>query len=222
MKPLNNKERTKAFYKVFGLFLICFVLAMILGFSTMNLNKVMDYTSRKQLEGLKNDLTFQQKIFQPNIDNATKRLKDLPGYKEKRLDLNVTKSDIETSLKKIMSEWKPDEKNPQYIMYKNIVDIYFALESATDDKFKLEDQLSAKENVVINGTGDMQRIKDMRDALSQENQSLKTEKASLNNNVITLQELVTKMQTQLSKCRDSLRSCIDINKGYKQQLNKAK
>jgi hypothetical protein len=43
MKPLNSRERAKAFYKVAGLFVICFVLAILLGFATMNANKVTDY-----------------------------------------------------------------------------------------------------------------------------------------------------------------------------------
>lgn len=222
MKPLNSNERAKAFYKVTGLFVICFILAMVLGFSTMNVNKVMDYTSRKQLEGLKNNLTFQEKIFQPNIDDATKKLKDMPDYKAKVLDLNATKSDIETSLKKIMSEWKGDEKDQQFIMYKNIVDTYFALESAYEAKFKLQEQLDAKENVVQVGSGDLQRTKDMRDELEKANMSLKAEKDNLSSNVTNLQGQVAKLQNQLGRCRDSLRNYIDINKGLRQQISKLK
>jgi hypothetical protein len=222
MKPLNSNERAKAFYKVAGLFVICFILAMALGFSTMNVNKVMDYTSRKQLEGLKNNLIFQEKIFQPNIDDATKKLKDLPNYKAKVLDLNATKSDIETSLKKIMSEWKGDEKDQQFIMYKNIVDVYFALESAYEAKLKLEEQLDAKENVVQVGSGDLQRTKDMRDELQKANVSLKSEKDILSNTVTNLQGQNIKLQNQLIRSRDSLKYYIDVNKGLKQQISKLK
>jgi chromosome segregation ATPase len=222
MKPLNSNERAKAFYKVAGSFVICFILAMALGFSTMNVNKVMDYTSRKQLEGLKNNLIFQEKIFQPNIDDATKKLKDLPNYKAKVLDLNATKGDIETSLKKIMSEWKGDEKDQQFIMYKNIVDIYFALESAYEAKLKLEEQLDAKENVVQVGSGDLQRTKDMRDELQKANVSLKSEKDILSNNVTNLQGQNVKLQNQLIRSRDSLKYYIDVNKGLKQQISKLK
>jgi chromosome segregation ATPase len=222
MKPLNSNERAKALYKVAGLFVICFILAIALGFSTMNVNKVMDYTSRKQLEGLRNNLIFQEKIFQPNIDDATKKLKDLPNYKAKVLDLNATKGDIETSLKKIMSEWKGDEKDQQFIMYKNIVDVYFALESAYEAKLKLEEQLEAKENVVQVGSGDLQRTKDMRDELQKANVSLKSEKDILSNNVTNLQGQNVKLQNQLIRCRDSLKYYIDVNKGLKQQISKRK
>ncbi|GEM_PF-385715 len=222
MKPLNSNERAIAFYKVIVSFVICFVLAMVLGFSTMNVNKVMDYASRKQLEGLKNNLTFQEKIFRPNIDDATRKLNDLANYKTKVLDLNATKGDIETSLKKIMSEWKVNEKDQQYIMYKNIVDTYFALESAYDAKFKLEDQLEAKENVVKVGSGDLQHTKDLRDELEKANTSLKSEKDILSNNVSNLQGQVTRLQNQLDSCRNSLRNYRDINKALEQQIKKSK
>ena len=46
MKPLNKKERNKAFFKVTGLFLIAFVIALLLGFTTMNMGNVSEKSSR--------------------------------------------------------------------------------------------------------------------------------------------------------------------------------
>jgi hypothetical protein len=217
MKPLNSTERTKAFYKVIGLFVLCFALAILLGFSTMNVNKMMDYASRKQLEGLRNDLLFQEKVFQPNIENATKKLQDLPHYKERSLILEDLVTSINVTLEKIKSEWTVDETNPQYIMYKNIVETYFALQKAYIDKFKLEEQLEAKENVVVNGSGDLQREINKRDDLENENKSLKSNLSTLNTNVADLQSQAERLQKQLTKCRDSLKICLVENRGYKQQ-----
>jgi hypothetical protein len=222
MKPLNSKERTRAFYKVVSMFIFCFSIAMLLGFSTMSVNKMADYSTRKQLEALKNDLVFQEKIFQPNIDDATKKLKDLSNYKEKTLDLNATKSDIETSLKNIMSVWKVDEESAQYLMYKNVLDVYFALESAYDGKFKLEEQLEATKGVNQSVDYDLQRVIDRRDELEKENKILKSEKENSGSNLENMQGQNEKLQNQLIKCRDSLKICMYENKGYIQQIKKLK
>lgn len=222
MKPLNSNERAKAFYKVTGLFVVCFILAMLLGFSTMNVNKVTDYACKKQVEELKSGLQFQETVFQPNIDNATKKLKDLSAYKEKSLDPNATKSDIETSLKKIMSEWKVDETDQRYIMYKNITDMYFALESAYDSKFKLEEQLARKEGDVKTVDSDLQRVIDRRDELERENKFLKSDKGDLVSNFEKAQSQSDRLQRQLKNCRDSLRYFLDINKGLRDEINKLK
>ena len=53
MKPLNIKDRSKAFLKVVGLFLICFAIAMILGFTTMNAGRLTDSASNKDLKELR-------------------------------------------------------------------------------------------------------------------------------------------------------------------------
>jgi chromosome segregation ATPase len=228
MKPLNSRERTKAFYKVAGLFILCFVLAMLLGFSTMNVNKVTDYATKRQLDKYKNDLKFQETVFQPNILDATNKLHDLQNYKAKVLDPNATKSDIEASLKKIMSELKADS-DQHYVMYKNIVDIYFALESAYDSKFKLEEKLEAKEGDVKNVDVDLQRVKDLRDELdnnnkkmNESNKTLTDQNAFLSSNISSLKGDIVKLQNQLVKSRDSLKYYLDINKGLKQQINKLK
>jgi hypothetical protein len=208
MKPLNSKERARAFYKVIGWFAFCFALAVLLGYCTMNVNNYTDYESRKQLESLKNDLIFLEKVFQPNIEDATKKLADLPKYKEKNLIPDDIATSINVSLENIKKEWKVDEKDPLYVMYKNIVDVYFALKSTYVNKFKLEEQLEAKESVVKSGSGDLQRVISRRDELEKENQSLKSEKDLLISNAINLQSQADKLQSQLKNSRDSLKLCM--------------
>jgi chromosome segregation ATPase len=97
------------------------------------------------------------------------------------------------------------------------------------NKFKLEENLEAKEKVVASGSGDLQRVSAKKDELEEENKTLKSDKDNLTANIATmqtqtetLQNQSAKLQSQLSKCRDSLRTCQDINKGYRQQLNKSK
>lgn len=207
MKPLNSKERAEAFYKVIGLFVFCFILAILLGFATMKEKNVADYTARKQLDAIKNNLMFQEKVFQPNIEDATKKLQDLPNYKAKNLVFDDLATSINVSLENIKKEWKVDEKDPHYIMYKNIVDVYFALKSTYVNKFKLEEQLEAKESVVKSGSGDLQRVVSRRDELEKENLSLKSEKDLLSSNAKNLQSQADKLNNQLVAYQDSLKKC---------------
>jgi len=229
MKPVNIKERSKAFYKVTGLFVICLLLASLLGFVTMREKNVGDYTARKQLESLRSNLMFQENVFRPNIESATKKLQELPDYKEKNLAFDDLTTSVNVSLENIKKEWKVDENDPQYVMYKNIVDIYFALKSTYINKFKLEENLEAKEKDVRSGSGDLQRVAAKKEELEQENKDLKTDYenlttsfSSLQSQTENLQNQNVKLQSRLSKCRDSLRYYIDINKGLKQQLNRPK
>jgi hypothetical protein len=215
MKPINSKERSKALLKVTGLFLLCFILAMLLGFSTMNANKVTDYTCRKQLEELNNDLKFLNTVFEPNIDEATRNLQDLPNYKERQ----KTPADIETSIKIALGNIKKDwiEDDQQYNMYKNIVDTYFALESAYLDKFKLEEQLEQKERVTQTADGDLNRELKIRDGFAKDNESLKLEIRNLNSDIKIQQSLAESRKRELGNCRDSLKRCMRDLKAFRQR-----
>ena len=183
----------------------------------MNVNNYTDYASRKQLEALQNDLLFQEKVFQPNIDDATRKLTDLPKYKEKNLIPADITSSINVSLEKIKKDWKVDEKDQKYIMYKNVVDIYFALESNYLNTFKQEERLAEKEGVVQTGAGDLTRELKIRDGLEKENQSLKSEKDLLSTNAEKFQTQADKLQNQLIKCRDSLTRCMRDIKVFRQR-----
>lgn len=222
MKPLNSRERAKAFYKVVGLFVLCLVLALILGFSTMNTNKAIDYTLKKQLDKYEVDSRFQKMTFQPNILNASRDLKDLSNYKARSLNPDDIETSINVSLENIKKEWKADEADPQFQLYKNVVEIYFALKSAYIEKFNLEDQLAAKESDVKSGSGDLQRVISRRDDLDAENKSLKSENIQLAANSERFQRQSERLQNQLKQCRDSLNLCTLANKGLRQQISKLK
>ena len=217
MKPLNSKERAHAFYKVIGWFVFCFALSMFLGYCTMNVNNYMDNASQKQLEALKNDLLFQEKVFQPNIADATKNLADLPKYKEKNLIPADIASSINISLEKIKKEWKADETDQKYIMYKNIVETYYALESAYLEKFKLENDLEQKDRVTKTVDGDLSRELKNRDNLAKENESMKSEIKTLRSDITEQQKLAESCQRELKACQDSLKRCMKDLKVFRQR-----
>ena len=102
-------------------------------------------------------------------------------------------------------------------MYKNVVDIYFALESNYLNTFKMEERLAEKEGVVQTGAGDLTRELKIRDGLEKENQSLKSEKDLLSTNAEKFQTQADKLQNQLIKCRDSLTRCMRDIKVFRQR-----
>lgn len=222
MEPINSNERARVYYKVVGLFVACFILAMSLGFSTMNVNKLTDIATRKKLSELEKANEFQEKTFHPNIDNATKKLIEIQKDKEKVLNLSQTKSDINNSLQTIQAGLKPEDQSWQHLMYKNIIDIYYALESAFDSNYKLQADLESKDNVVQPIYGDLQRSKDMRDALKGENESLKTQIANINKGFTDFKEKSDDLQKQLGKCQEDLTAEKLINKGLNEELKKYK
>lgn len=231
MKPLNRKARFRSYLRVTGWFILCFVLAIFLGFSTMNVSRVSDYSCRKQLEDMQNRQKFQETVFRPGIQEATMKLQDFSNYREKKLIPGDIATSIEACLGKIKAEWMVDEKDQQYMMYKNIVDVYFALESAYLSSIKTEEQLRTKELAGQLNAGEMQLQLRKKDDVEKENMLLKTDKENLvsaseklqaeneklQNQMRDIQGLSEKAQAQLRRCRDSLRICLIENRGYKQE-----
>lgn len=217
MKPLNSKERAQAYYKVIGWFVFCFALSMFLGYCTMNVNNYMDNTSRKQLEALRNDLLFQETVFQPNIADATKNLMDLPKYKEKNLIPADIASSINVSLEKIKKDWKADETDKKYLMYRNIVETYYALESAYLEKFKLENDIEQKDRVTKTVDGDLSRELKNRDNLAKENELMKSEIKTLSSEITEKQKLAEGCQRELKAYQDSLKRCMKDLKVFRQR-----
>src|SRR5690554_2849263 len=109
MKPLNKKERNKAILKVTGLFLITFIIAILVGFTTMNTATLSDKKSNTELKKLKDNLKFQEEIFGPNVNQATGLLTKLPKYKEEGENKEVLNQDIAALLSKTKNEIAPEE-----------------------------------------------------------------------------------------------------------------
>lgn len=140
MKPLNNKERNKAFLKVTGLFLTSFIIAIILGFTTLNTGKLSEQQSKSELDKLKSDLKFQKEVFAPNVDETTTLLSKVPKAKETGENLEVLNQDIAALLSRTKNQVK-DEETWETGMYKNVIQVLSDLQLAYNDHLKLSEQL---------------------------------------------------------------------------------
>jgi len=116
MKPLNKKERSKAFIKVVGLFLLSFVIAILLGFSTMNVGKLAEQKTSSELERLKNNLKFQEEVFAPHVGETTEMLSKITTANETGENLEVLNQDIAALVSKTKNEIAEDNLGnlPEY------------------------------------------------------------------------------------------------------------
>lgn len=140
MKPLNKKERNKAILKVTGLFLITFIIAILVGFTTMNTATLSDKKSNAELKKLKDNLKFQEEIFGPNVNQATGLLTKLPKYKEEGENKEVLNQDIAALLSKTKNEIAPEE-TWETTMYKDVIQSLSNLQLAYNDQISLLEDL---------------------------------------------------------------------------------
>ncbi len=146
MKPLNKKERNKAFYKVVGLFLLSFVIALVLGFTTMNVGKLSEQKSNAELKKLKNQLIFQEEIFAPNVDKTTGLLSRIPTHREEGENLEVLNQDIGALLSQTKNQVKED-KSWESEMYKNVIQALSNLQLAYNNQIKLREQMGSSDEL---------------------------------------------------------------------------
>ncbi|MFW6245826.1 MAG: type VI secretion system TssO, partial [Tangfeifania sp.] len=140
MKPLNKKERNKAFFKVVGLFLISFIIALILGFTTMNYGTVSEQQTKNELEKLKTHLKFQEEIFAPNVGETTNLLSKIPTYKEEGENIEVLNQDIGAILSQTKNQAVEDE-SWESVMYKDVINALSDLQLAYNEQMKLREQM---------------------------------------------------------------------------------
>jgi chromosome segregation ATPase len=145
MKPLNNKERKKAFYKVVGLFLISFIIALILGFTTMNVGKLSEQNVNAELKKLKSHLKFQEEVFAPNVGKSTDLLSKIPSHRETGENLEVLNQDIGALLSQTKNQVEEDE-SWESTMYKNVIQALSDLQIAYNEQLKLKEQMGSSED----------------------------------------------------------------------------
>ncbi|MBN1822581.1 MAG: hypothetical protein JW833_17795 [Prolixibacteraceae bacterium] len=136
MKPLNKKERNKAWFRVVGLFLICFVISLILGFTTMNVKKITDYKTAGELEKLKSHLKFQEEVFAPNVGDITEKLSNIPNYKEEGLNLNTFNNDIGVLISNTKNQAVQDD-SWESKMYNDVMQAMSDLQVAYNEQINL-------------------------------------------------------------------------------------
>ncbi|HDR50719.1 MAG TPA: hypothetical protein ENN90_03735, partial [Mariniphaga anaerophila] len=146
MKPLNKKERSKAFIKVVGLFLLSFVIAILLGFSTMNMGKLSEQKSNAELERLKNNLKFQEEVFAPNVEETSGMLSKIPTANETGENLEVLNQDIAALLSRTKNQVKEDE-TWESKMYKDVIQALSDLQLAYNNQVKLKAQMGDSDDL---------------------------------------------------------------------------
>ncbi len=214
MKALNKKERNKAFYKVTGLFLLSLVIAILLGFSTMNVGKLSEQKSNTELERLKNHLQFQEKVFAPNVGETAEMLAKVPTAKETGENLEVLNQDIASVLSNTKNQ-VADDNTWETKMYKDVIEALSNLQMAYNNQMKLKDQ--------IGDSGE----------LSQKLQETIVEKDRLQTQLALLQASgggggggggadVSQLEKELQKVKQQLNTCNIENKALKQEIEKVR
>ena len=210
MKPLNNKERNKAFFKITGLFLIAFVIALLLGFTTMNMGSVSEKSSQIELERLKKHLQFQEEVFAPNVGEATTMISKIPNYKEEGENIEVLNQDIGAVLSKTKNQVVEDD-SWETKMYQDLI------KALSDLQLAYNEQLDLKEEM-----GDS-------DETSQQLQACITERNRLQTQVNMLQSSSgggggggneEQLQKDLNDAQQKLRQCNLENRALKQEIEK--
>jgi hypothetical protein len=213
MKPLNSKERNKAFLKVVGLFLISFIIAILVGFTTMNTGRLSDKQSTSELQKLKDNLKFQEEIFAPNVNEATILLAKLPKYKEEGENKEVLNQDIAALVSKTKNEIA-EEESWETAMYKNVMQTLSDLQLAYNDKLNLMEDLGES------------------DEMSKKLQECVNERNQLQNQLNMLQAAggggggggggaaTAQLEKDLKDAQQKLRQCNLENRALKQEIEK--
>ena len=219
MKPLNKKARTKAFWQVTILFLVSFAIAMILGFTTMNIPKLTDTKSNKDLEGLQGHLKFQEEVFAPTMDEVTILLDKVPTAKEQGENTDVLNSDIASKLSTTKNQVVEDE-SWESKLYLNVIKIYSDLQVAYKEQIRL--------------SGELDICKNSSEGVDEQVQRLNQEKTNLQNEINALKagggggggggdaDATKELEKQLGDLQQKLRECNTENKALLSQIQKLK
>ena len=140
MKPLNKKERNRAFFKVAGLFLISFAIAVFLAFTTMQTQQLSETNSTRELEKLKKNLKFQEDIFAPHMSEVTVLLSKLPTAREQGENIEVLNQDIGSKLSNTKNQIVEDE-SWEAKMYTDVIQVFSDLQLAYNEQLNMKEQL---------------------------------------------------------------------------------
>lgn len=213
MKPLNKKERNKAFFKVTGLFLTSFVIAVLLGFSTMNVGKLSEQKSNAELDKLKNHLKFQEDVFAPNVGETAAKLAKVPTARESGENLAVLNQDIASILSTTKNQVAEDG-TWETKMYNDVIESLSNLQMAYNNQLSLKDK-----------AGDLGE-------LTQKLEACLAEKDRLQTQLVLLQASgggggggggaadCSQIEKELQKTKQALNSCNIENRALKKEIEK--
>jgi len=114
---------------------------MILGFTTMNIPRLSDTKSNKDLENLKNQLKFQEEVFAPNVDEVTVLMAKVPVYKEQGENIEILHQDIAAKLSTTKNQVEGDE-SWESKLYMNVIKTYSDLQVAYKELLSIKEQLA--------------------------------------------------------------------------------
>lgn len=221
MKPINKKDRSKAFYQVVGLFLISFAIAMILGFTTMNNQKLADEKSKKELENIKEQLKFQEDVFAPTMDEVTLLLDKVPTAKEQGENIDVLNSDIASKLSTTKNQIAEDE-GWESKLYTNVIKIYSDLQVAYKEQIRLNEELSLCQNSTDGVDEQVQKLTLEKTNLQNELNMLKAAGGGGGGGDDKSQEVIADLDKKLKDAERKLKECNTETKALLSQIEKLK
>ncbi len=216
MKPINKKERSKAFYRIVGLFIISFAIAMVLGFTTMNISRLSDSKSNKDFNNLKTHLKFQEEVFAPSIDEITVLIGQVQEYKDGEGNTDIINADIASKLSSTKNQVIEDE-SWESKLYINVIKVYSNLYGALKEQASIQEQLANCLNS-SSGSGDqVTRLTADNTRLQGEIEKLKAGGGGGGSS-----QEVTEMEKKLKNAEQLLRDCQTETKALLSQIDKLK
>ncbi len=204
MKPVNKKERAKAFNKVIGLFVLSLVLALLVGFTTMFEGNLSDRQSVSQLKQREAQETWERETLSPNLLEASATLDKVPTAAQNKENLDELNNKIGLLLVEAKKNLVIDD-TWKSILYQDILKVYSDLHVAYKKQLQLEEQLVACQNNTQGSNVDLQRYISEVKELKQENLLLKATGGGGGGggggNTAQLQSVLDKAQEDLRKCR---------------------
>ena len=214
MKPLNKRERNKAFYKVVGFFLLSFLIAILVGFTTMNVGKLSEQRTNTELKRLKSQLKFQEEIFAPNVGETSGMLSKIPTARETGENLEVLNQDIGALLSNTKNQVVEDD-SWETKMYKDIIQTLSNLQLAYNNQVKLMEQTGTSEE------------------LERKLQAANADKDRLQSQIDRLQAAsgggggggsadCAQLENELKQVKQQLNTCNLENRALKQEIERAR
>ena len=141
MKPLNKKERAKAFYKVVGFFVVAFVIAVLLAAMTIKSPEYTESKSQGKLKQLQDQRAFLETDFAPGMQASD----SLVGQMQAGGDL----TQLDTEISAILVQLKnavPEAEAWEMGMYQDIIDMISELKQAVKTNKDFEEQLASSDS----------------------------------------------------------------------------
>jgi hypothetical protein len=219
MKPTNKKERANAYKKVAGVFIVTFALAMFLGFTTMNVNKLTDSKTKSDLQAVQDQLKFQKEVFAPNVEQMTKTLAKVPVFREQGENIDVLNSNIATLIGQTLNSVKDDE-SWESKMYKDVLKVYSSLQLSYKDQLKMKDELDSWKNSTQGSDKDLQRCLDEKRSLQSELNMLKIAGGSPSASSGGGGGNTALLEGEVRKAKKDLDDCRKVNNALKSEVDK--